>query len=198
MPRVALTGGIGSGKSTVASILESLGAVIVDADKVAREVVAAGTPGYDAVVARFGPSIVLESGELDRPALGRIVFADDAARADLNAIVHPLVGIRMQELIGALPEDAVQVHDIPLLVENSLSGGFGTVIVVQAPLELRLERLTSSRPMTREDALAVIAKQATDEQRAAVATYLIDNGGSYDELREQVEAIWPQLVGADL
>ncbi len=196
MPRIALTGGIGSGKSTVASILAELGAVIVDADKVAREVVEPGTSGFDAVVERFGSEILLPDGAIDRPALGRIVFADDAARADLNAIVHPRVGSRMQELIGSLSEDAVQVHDIPLLVENSLYAAFETVIVVQAPMESRLERLTSSRPLSRDDALAVMAKQATDEQRAAVATHLIDNSGSYEDLRAQVEAIWPELLAA--
>lgn len=197
MPRIALTGGIGSGKSTVAAILAELGAVIVDADKVAREVVEQGTSGYDAVVARFGTEILLPDGGIDRPALGRIVFADDAARADLNAIVHPRVGERMQELIGSLSEDDVQVHDIPLLVENGLYGAFATVIVVQAPLEARLERLTSSRPLTREDALAVISKQATDEQRATVATHLIDNSGTQEDLRAQVEAIWPELLASD-
>ena len=137
---------------------------------------------------------MLPDGAIDRPALGRIVFADDQARVDLNAIVHPRVGERMQELIGGLSEEALQIHDIPLLVENSLYGAFKTVIVVQAPLEARLVRLTSTRPLSRADALAVISKQATDEQRAAVATFLIDNAGSRAELRSRVEAIWPQLL----
>jgi dephospho-CoA kinase len=197
VPRIGLTGGIGAGKSTVATILVSLGGVLIDADKVAREVVEPGTPGLDRVIERFGRGVVLPDGSLDRPALGRVVFGDDEALRDLNAIVHPLVGARMAEIIGALRDDDVQIHDIPLLVDNGLTEGFDKVVVVETPLELRLERLVATRPqLTRADALAVIAKQVTDEQRRAVADIVIVNDGTQAELRVKVEAIWPQLVAA--
>ncbi|HEX2903529.1 MAG TPA: dephospho-CoA kinase [Jatrophihabitans sp.] len=197
MRRIGLTGGIGSGKSTVAARLAEHGAVIIDADAIAREVVAAGTPGLAAVLARFGPEVAQPDGTLDRPALGRIVFADQAALADLNSIVHPLVGARTAELMQQAGPDAVIVYDVPLLVENGLSGGFDAVVVVQAPLEVRLSRL-AGRGMDRETALARIAQQATDEQRRRVATVLLDNSGSRERLMAQVDRAWLSMVGPGL
>ncbi len=138
--RVGLSGGVGSGKSTVAAMLAEHGAVVIDADAIAREVVEPGTPGYDAVVAEFGESVVAD-GRLDRAALAKIVFDDDDARARLNAIVHPLVGERTAQLMAEAPADAMLVYDVPLLVESGLADGFDTVVIVLAPRDLRLERL---------------------------------------------------------
>jgi dephospho-CoA kinase len=168
---------------------------VIDADALAREVVEPGTPGYAAVVAQFGPSVVAE-GRLDRPALAALVFADDAKRAQLNAIVHPLVGQRMAEVMASLPESAIVVYDVPLLVENGLGGGFETIVVVQAGVPARLARL-AERGMTEADARARMAIQATDEQRRAVADILIDNDGSRDELGARVAEVWAQLRARD-
>jgi dephospho-CoA kinase len=192
--RIGLTGGIGSGKSTVAARFAELGALIVDADVIAREVVAPGTTGLAAVVDRFGRDVLLPDGELDRPKLGRLVFADKVALADLNAIVHPLVAARTAELMATAAEHAVVVYDVPLLVENRLQDGFDAVVVVQAPLELRLQRL-EGRGMDAETAQARVAQQASDEQRRAVATILLDNAGSREELLAQVDAAWQRLTG---
>jgi dephospho-CoA kinase len=190
--KVGLTGGVGSGKSTVSALLAGHGAVIVDADKIAREVVQPGTPGYAAVVTRFGPGVVSGDGSLDRPALAAIVFADDDARRDLNAIVHPLVGQRSAEILASVPGDAIVVFDVPLLVEGDLAAGYDDVVVVEADVPTRLTRL-AGRGLTEQDARARMAAQATDEQRRAVATELIDNNGSREALAEQVEALWARL-----
>lgn len=192
---VGLTGGLGSGKSTVAALLGEHGAVIIDADVVAREVVRAGTPGFAAVVARFGPDVVGRDGELDRAALARIVFADGAALDELNAIVHPLVGSRSAELAAAVPPGAVVVHDIPLLAENGLADRFDTVVVVEADREIRLARL-AERGLTRAEAEARMAAQATDEQRRAIADEIVRNDGDLDSLARQVDRLWDRLSGS--
>lgn len=191
--RVGLTGGIASGKSTVSAILVELGAVLIDADALAREVVAKGTPGLDAVVAEFGPDLLTPEGDLDRPAMGALVFNDTDARKRLEAIVHPLVFERIVELEANAPQDAVVVHDIPLLAESGRADTFDAVLVVHAPAELQIARMMGDRGMTREDAEARIASQATSEERLAVATHVIDNTGSLDELRSRVEAIYRSL-----
>lgn len=190
--RVGLTGGVGSGKSTVARLLAEQGAVIIDADAIAREVVQRGTPGFDAVVAEFGPSVVGADGELDRPALAAIVFADEERRAALNAIVHPLVGQRSVELMAAAPSGAVVVYDVPLLVESNLAAGFDRVVVVEAGVATRLARL-AERGMPEADARERMRVQATDEQRRAVADELIMNDGGLDELRTRVAQVWERL-----
>lgn len=192
---VGLTGGLGSGKSTVAALLGERGAVIIDADVVAREVVRAGTPGFAAVVARFGPGVVGPDGELDRAALARIVFADGAALDELNAIVHPLVGSRSAELAAAVPPGAVVVHDIPLLAENGLADRFDTVVVVEADREIRLARL-AERGLTRAEAEARMAAQATDEQRRAIADEIVRNDDDLDSLARQIDRLWDRLSGS--
>jgi dephospho-CoA kinase len=192
---VGLTGGLGSGKSTVAALFGEHGAVIIDADVVAREVVQAGTPGFAAVVARFGPGVVGPDGELDRAALARIVFADGAALDELNAIVHPLVGSRSAELAAAVPPGAVVVHDIPLLAENGLADRFDTVVVVEADREIRLARL-AERGLTRAEAEARMAAQATDEQRRAIADEIVRNDGDLDSLARQIDRLWDRLLGS--
>lgn len=192
--RIGLSGGVGSGKSTVAALLAERGAVVIDADRIAREVVEPGTPGFDAVVDRFGPDVVTD-GRLDRPALAKIVFSDDEARAALNAIVHPLVGERTAELMAAAPPDAVLVYDVPLLVESELAGGFDVVVIVLADEDVRLRRL-AGRGMPEDDARARMAKQATDDQRRAVADEIITNNGSRDALADQVDAVWRRLACA--
>lgn len=192
---VGLTGGLGSGKSTVAALFGEHGAVIIDADVVAREVVRAGTPGFAAVVARFGPGVVGPDGELDRAALARIVFADGAALDELNAIVHPLVGSRSAELAAAVPPGAVVVHDIPLLAENGLADRFDTVVVVEADREIRLARL-AERGLTRAEAEARMAAQATDEQRRAIADEIVRNDDDLDSLARQIDRLWDRLSGS--
>ncbi len=191
--RVGLTGGIGAGKSEVARLLASYGAVVVDADAIAREVVEPGTPGLAAVVAEFGAGVLGPDGSLDRAALGRIVFADDERRRALEAIVHPLVAARSAELVAAAPGDAIVVYDVPLLVENGLQDAY-PVVVVDAPDEVRLDRL-ERRGLPRDEARARMAAQATREQRLAVATYVIDNSGDRDALAAQVRALWIALTG---
>jgi dephospho-CoA kinase len=191
--RVGLTGGVGSGKSTVAGLLAEHGAVIIDADAIAREVVEPGTPGFEAVVRAFGESVVGPDGRLDRPALAAIVFADASKREILNTIVHPLVGQRTAELSLAAPADAVVVYDIPLLVESDMAAGFDYVIVVEAPVETRLARLRE-RGMAEADARERMAAQATDEQRRAVADAVIENGGSPAELASRVDEVWQRLT----
>jgi dephospho-CoA kinase len=192
--KVGLTGGIGSGKSEVSRRLVSLGAVLVDADAVAREVVEPGTPGLAAVVEEFGEDILRPDGTLDRDRLGSIVFADDARRASLNAIVHPLVGRRMQELVEEAPQDAVVVYDVPLLAENDLAGLYDVVVVVDTPVEEQVRRLTELRGMTEEAARARIAAQATRERRRAVADRVIDNSGTLESLTAQVDKLWAELT----
>jgi dephospho-CoA kinase len=190
--RVGLTGGVGSGKSTVAKLLAEHGAVIVDADAIAREVVEPGTPGLAAVVEAFGPDVLRPDGSLDRPKLAGIVFADEAKRLELNSIVHPLVGARTMELAGAAPPEAVVVYDIPLLVENNMAAGFEFVLVVEAGPDLRLARL-AERGMPPDDARERMAAQANDEQRRAVADAVIENNGSLEGLKSAVDAVWERL-----
>jgi dephospho-CoA kinase len=194
MLKVGLTGGIGSGKSEVARMLASHGAFVIDADELAREVVAPGTPGLAAVVANFGPDMLTDAGELDRTKLASVVFADDAARQRLNAIVHPLVAARASDLMRALPFDAIVVYDVPLLVEGGLEREYDAVVVVEAPLLARLERLVRFRKMTEDEAKARVAAQASDEQRRAVADYVIVNDVSLLDLRREVARLWQQLV----
>ena len=192
--RVGLTGGVASGKSTVAAMLADLGAIVIDADALAREVVQAGTPGFDRVVEEFGPELVGPDGELDRPALGRLVFADESARKRLEAIVHPLVFERYAELEATAPADAIVVHDIPLLAESGRAADFDAVIVVDAPRETQVDRMTRDRGWTAEDAESRIAAQAAREDRLAIATYVVDNTGSLDDLRARVAEIYAELA----
>jgi dephospho-CoA kinase len=192
--RVGLTGGIASGKSTVSAILAELGAVVVDADRIAREVVARGTPGLDAVVAEFGADLLTADGDLDRPAMGALVFADPDARRRLEAIVHPLVHRRSAELEEEAPAGAVVVHDIPLLAEVGRAGGFDAVIVVDAPADLQVSRMVQDRGWTPEEAESRIAAQATREDRLAIATHVVENTGTLDELRARVREIHAELV----
>ncbi|MGN6243853.1 MAG: dephospho-CoA kinase [Motilibacteraceae bacterium] len=193
MLKVGLTGGIGSGKSAVSRLLAARGAVVVDADAIAREVVEPGTPGLAAVVAEFGDGVLRPDGTLDRPALGAIVFSDPQRLAALNAIVHPLIAARTGELVAAAPADAVVVHDVPLLTENDLAPGYDVVVVVDVRVELQLDRLVRLRGMTEADARARIAAQATREQRLAVADLVIDNSGTLEQLAAQVDVLWAEL-----
>lgn len=192
--RVGLTGGVASGKSTVAGMLTDLGAVVIDADAIARAVVAAGTPGLAAVVAEFGEELLTPDGELDRPAMGSLVFHDESARRRLEAIVHPLVFERYAEQEAAAPEGALVVHDIPLLVESGRASEFDAVVVVDVPRELQVERMLRDRGWSLVDAEARIAAQATREQRLAVATHVIENTGTLDELRARVAAVHAALT----
>ena len=197
MLRIGLTGGIGSGKSTVAALLAARGAVVVDADRIAREVVEPGTPGLAAVVGAFGRGVLTEDGALDRSALASIVFADQTARARLDGIVHPLVRARAEEVVAQAPPDAVVVQDVPLLVETGQAGSYDLVLVVEADLATRVERLVG-RGVSEDDARARIAAQATDEQRRAVADVVLDNSGSVEELEAQVERFWTERVAPAL
>ncbi len=194
MLRVGLTGGIGSGKSTVARRLAQHGAVIIDADVVAREVVAPGTSGLRQVVATFGDGLLGSDGALDRSQLARLVFADPDDRRRLNAIVHPLVRARTEELTAAAPADAVVVNDVPLLAETGLAPAYQLVVVVQAPEQLRVARLVGERGMSAPDAQARVATQATEAERAAVADVLLDNTGSVAALYEAVDALWQDRI----
>jgi dephospho-CoA kinase len=187
---VGLTGGIGAGKSEVARRLAELGAIVIDSDRLAREVVEPGTEGLAEVFAAFGPEVLGPDGALDRPALGRRVFGDEDARRRLEAIIHPRVRARSAELIAAAPPDAVVVNDIPLLVESGLGSGFDVVVVVAASEETRLRRLAQARGMPAEEARSRMAAQATDEERRAAADVVIENDGSLAELRAAVDRLW--------
>lgn len=191
--RVGLTGGIGSGKSEVARRFAARGAVVVDADKLAREVVEPGTPGLAAVIAEFGRGVLLPSGALDRGRLGEIVFAEPDRLACLNKIVHPLVAERAQELFEAAPDDAVVVYDVPLLAENDLASLYDLVVVVDASTETQVRRLVRSRRMTEDQARARIAAQAKREERLAVADIVIDNDGPFGRLGAQIRVVWEEL-----
>jgi dephospho-CoA kinase len=193
MITVGLTGGIGSGKSEVARLLGARGAVVVDADALAREAVAPGTTGLAAVVAEFGPEVLAADGSLDRARLGRLVFADDERRAALEAVVHPYVQRRGAELMAAAPADAVVVYDVPLLVENQLQRHYDLVVVVDASDADRLHRLTVSRGMAEADARSRMAAQATREERLAVADVVLPNDGDLADLVRRVDRLWADL-----
>jgi dephospho-CoA kinase len=191
--RVGLTGGIGSGKSEVSRRLSAQGAVVIDADAIAREVVEPGTGGLAQVVAAFGPGVLLPDGHLDRPRLGDIVFADPELRARLNGIVHPRVGARMRELEESAGPGSIVVHDVPLIAENNMAGAYDLVVVVDVPPRLQLDRLVRHRGLTREQARARMAAQASREQRLGIAGIVVDNSGSLAELDRQVGELWTEL-----
>ena len=190
---MGLTGGIGSGKSEVARRLAAQGAAVIDADLIAREVVAPGTPGLAEVAEAFGPGILVPDGSLDRDRLGEVVFADPALLAKLNSIVHPRVRERMLALEQAVPAGAIVVQDVPLLAENGLSGLYDVVVVVDATPRVQAERLVRERGMTRQQAAARMAAQASREERLAIATIVIDNSGSLAELDRVVGELWAEL-----
>jgi dephospho-CoA kinase len=194
MRRIGLTGGIGSGKSTVAGILADLGAHVIDADAIAREVVAPGTDGLKALVDAFGPGILTAEHSLDRAALAEIVFSNPEARQVLNGITHPRIAARTAELIAQLPDDTILVHDVPLLAELQMQDAYDVVIVVDAPDEIRVQRLVE-RGLAEQDARARIAAQAPREVRIAVADVVFDNRGSRADLIQQVHSAWPQVSG---
>lgn len=194
MLRVGLTGGIGSGKSTVSAMLAELGALVIDSDLLAREVVEPGTPGLEAVVRRFGASVLADSGALDRPALGALVFADAAGRTDLEQIIHPLVRRRAAEIEATAAPDRVVVHDIPLLVESGQADAFDVVVVVDVPTQLQLQRLVAERGMSEQEASARIAAQASRERRTGAADHVVDNTGSIGDLQDKVAALWDLLT----
>ncbi|MCP2328063.1 dephospho-CoA kinase [Hamadaea flava] len=191
---VGLTGGIGSGKSSVAARLRELGAVVIDSDRLAREVVEPGTDGHAEVVARFGTGVLAADGSIDRAALAAKIFGDADARKALEGIIHPRVRARTAELAMAASSDAVVVNDVPLLVEAGLAGTYQMVVVVLASEEIRVARLVATRGMTEAEAHSRIAAQATDEQRKAVADALIVNEGTLEDLRAQVDQAWPSLA----
>jgi dephospho-CoA kinase len=192
--RVGLTGGIGSGKSEVTKRLANCGGFVVDADQLARDVVAPGTEGLAEVVQAFGDDVMAVDGSLDRERLGQIVFHDPGKRARLNSIVHPRVAARAAELQESAPADAIVIYDVPLLVENDLSEGFDAVVVVDAPEHVQVQRLVTRRGMSEEHARARIAAQATRERRLAVADFVIDNSGRLEDLDPQVDRLWHELT----
>ncbi len=192
MLMVGLTGGIGSGKSTVAGMLARRGAVVVDADAIAREVVEPGTPTLAKLVERFGTGVLRTDGSLDRPALAAVAFVDDETRKELEAITHPAIGEEFLRRVAEAPADAVVVHDVPLLVESKRGFEYAAVIVVEAPLETRLDRL-EDRGVPRDDARRRIGLQATDEERRKVATWVVDNAGDLAALECRVAEIWTEL-----
>lgn len=189
-----MTGGIGAGKSAVAARLAWHGATVVDADQLARRVVEPGTDGFAEIVRVFGRGVLRGDGSLDRPALGRLVFGDPAARERLEHIIHPLVIAKMAERAAAAPPGSVVVNDVPLLVEAGLAERFDVVIVVLASENVRVHRLTTTRAMTEREALLRMRAQATDERRRAVADIVIENDGTLAELMGRVDHVWPTLV----
>ncbi len=194
MLTVGLTGGIGSGKSTVSALLAARGAVIIDYDQLARDVVEPGAPALDAIVQRFGPDVIASDGTLDRPALGAVVFADHSARKDLEGITHPAIrDLAVQRQLAA-GDDAIVIHDNPLLVEMGAAAHCEVVIVVDIPVEVQVERLVTIRGMTKDEALARINAQASRETRTGAADLVIDNTGPIDELDSIVGGIWDELV----
>ncbi|MFY9219051.1 MAG: dephospho-CoA kinase [Candidatus Nanopelagicales bacterium] len=191
--RVGLTGGIGSGKSTVAGMFADRGAVVIDADIIAREVVRPGQPALQEITETFGPDVVSDTGELDRAALASIVFTDEKALAQLNAITHPRIAARTQELMAAADPDAVVVYDMPLLVENDLTEGWDWVVVVEAPLSQRIDRLRE-RGVGADNMEQRMAAQASDAQRRAVADVVIVNDGDLSDLSARVDVAWRQVA----
>lgn len=196
MLNVGLTGGIGAGKSEVTRRFAELGATIIDADALAREVVAVGTPGLAAVVAEFGEEMLAPDGSLDRDKLAALVFNDDDARQRLNGIVHPMVGERVMQLMTDAQEndpDGVVINDVPLIVEANVAERYDVIVVVDAPEQIQLDRLTGVRGMTEADAKARMSKQASRDERRRVAHYVIDNSGDLHALQTQVDEIWVEL-----
>lgn len=196
MLNVGLTGGIGSGKSEVTRRFAALGAHIIDADALAREVVEPGTPGLEAVIAEFGDGVRAADGSLNRDAVAAIVFGDDDARARLNGIVHPLIGERVFALLAdyeATDPDGILINDVPLIAEAGVAERYELIVVVDAPVETQLDRLVTQRGMTREAAQARIDVQASREQRLAIADYVIVNDGDLDALQAQVDETWAHL-----
>ncbi|MGO9504605.1 MAG: dephospho-CoA kinase [Streptosporangiaceae bacterium] len=193
MLKVGLTGGIGAGKSEVSERLSAQGAVVIDADAIAREAVAPGTSGLAQIAGAFGSAVLLSDGSLDRAGLGEIVFADPDKRARLNAIIHPPIAARMREREDAAGDGAIVVHDVPLIAENNLAGSYDLVVVVDVPPRIQLDRLVRHRGLTREQARARIAAQASRDERLAIADIVIDNSGSLAELDRQVGELWAQL-----
>jgi dephospho-CoA kinase len=191
--RVGLTGGVASGKSTVSALLAGLGAVVIDADVLAREVVARGTDGLAAVVEEFGPEVLTGDGDLDRPKVGALVFADPERRRALEAIIHPRVRARAAEIEAAAPPGSVVVHDIPLLAETGQAESFDAVVVVDVPPEVQVDRMIRIRGMSEADARARIAAQAGREERLAVATYVVENTGTLDDLRARVGEVYRMI-----
>jgi dephospho-CoA kinase len=194
--RVGLTGGVASGKSTVSSMLRELGAVVIDADQLAREVVAPGTEGLAEIVTAFGDGVLTPEGELDRPGMAAIVFGDEEARRRLEGIIHPRVRRRGAELEAAAGPDSVVVHDIPLLAETGRPSAFDAVVVVDVPVETQVRRMVELRGMSRDEAEARIAAQASREDRLAIATHVIDNTGTPEDLRERVAEVFESLVSS--
>ena len=193
--RVGLTGGVASGKSTVSAILAELGAVVIDADVLAREVVAPGTDGLAEVVEAFGSDVLAPDGGLDRAALGAIVFGDEPKRRVLEGIIHPRVRARAAEIEATAPPGAVVVHDIPLLTETGQAASFDAVVVVDVPVDTQVARMVGQRGLTRAEAEARVAAQASREERLAVATHVVDNTGTLEELRARVAEVLTELAG---
>lgn len=194
MLKVGLTGGIAAGKSLVARTLVECGATLIDADALAREVVAPGTSGLAAVVEAFGSGVLAEDGSLDRPALAAIVFGNEEKRKVLNSIIHPLVRSRAAELAAAVPPEGILVQDIPLLVETGQAGSFDFVLVVEAPQETRLDRMVRDRGMEPEAAQARIDAQASAAERAAVADVVLENTGTEAEVVAAVQRLWDEQL----
>lgn len=189
---MGLTGGVGSGKSTVAAMLAARGAFVIDADAIAREVVAPGSEGLEALVAAFGTGVLAEDGSLDRPALAALAFRDEQAREQLNAITHPRIAARTAELMAGAALGQVLVHDVPLLVELALMPAYDVVVVVDASDATRIRRL-ESRGMSRDEAERRMAAQATREERLAAADVVVDNEGDLEDLGRQVDQLWAKL-----
>jgi dephospho-CoA kinase len=193
MFRLGLTGGIGSGKSTVSARLAEHGATIIDYDQLAREAVEPGTPALAAITERFGADVIAPDGTIDRPALGAVVFADETARADLEAITHPAISDLVRAREATVPEDGVVVHDHPLLVETQMAPHFDFVVVVDTPEHVQVQRMVELRQMTEADARARLTAQAAREDRLAVAHVVLDNTTSIEDLDAQVDALWERI-----
>lgn len=193
MRRIGLTGGIGSGKSTVASMLASRGAVLIDADAIARELVEPGEPALEALVDEFGPSILQPDGSLSRATLASIAFRDPGATERLNAIMHPRIAEESRRRMDEAPDDSVVVYDMPLLVETGQQSLVDVVVVVDAPEDVQIERAVGMRGLEEQDVRRRIALQASREERRSVADVVIDNSGSRDETEEQVDRLWRHL-----